>query len=450
MVDLSKHLAKAKQAIERRNYDMAIELTVECHELDPTNLDNLSLLIDASKRRARESGKKGGFMPTLSLTKDPYKQLAAAVKRVSKNPDIKALLAAGEAAHKVYQTGVKGMIDASILFYREGQATGLHNPDLLWNLAHAHMDRFNDTKDFDSLDAAISTLSEFEMSCKGHKLYPDATRKARAWEAIRAREQRPGRGAQADYQANIADSDQAKKQEAMNKIIRTADDARQVLAYCDEDLARNPQDKHLWIKRGDIMRRLEDFDGARESYLKAQEVDAHDFVVTMRLGDLEVQILRHAIEQAKAAGQDPAPLQEQLTDLEIAEYRKRIERQPTEMGHHFNLAQRLFKRGDIDGAASEFQQALKDPRFKRDAHRYLGHCFAKKNLLDLSRDQFTSCLSLIEDPMSEGFKDTLYHRARVHEAMGNKDDAAADYTKVVEIDLGYKDAAQRLNACRGS
>lgn len=449
MVDLSKHLARAKQAIERRNYDMALELTIECHELDPSNIENIEIMVDAAKRRQREGGKKG-LLPVMCFSKDPYKRLCAALKQVSKGPSIKALKAAGDAAMRVFETGVKAMVDVAIMLYNEGKSTGMHDPDLLWNLAHAYIERFNEHKDKPSLENAIAIMGEFETTSRGHKQFPEAGRKIRSWEAMRSMARREEVGKPGDYRSMISSTDGSAKAEAMNKIIRTEEDALQVLAYCDQDLEKNPDDKQMWIKRGDILRRINRLDEARESFEKAQQIDAHDFVVIMRLGDLRLHGLRQAYEEAKAAGGDASAQEQALVEAEIAEYRSRVERQPTEMGHRYNLATRLYQTGDIDGAASEFQQALKDPRFKRDAHKYLGHCFARKKLLDLSRDQFTSCLSLVEDHLSDEYKDVLYNRGRISEALGNMADAVNDYTKVVEIDLGFKDAAERLNACRSS
>ena len=41
MVDLSKHLQRARQALERRQYDIAIGV-FGCQEIDPANLENAS------------------------------------------------------------------------------------------------------------------------------------------------------------------------------------------------------------------------------------------------------------------------------------------------------------------------------------------------------------------------------------------------------------------------
>ena len=120
------------------------------------------------------------------------------------------------------------------------------------------------------------------------------------------------------------------------------------------------------------------------------------------------------------------------------------------MAHQYRLGGCLYEAGDIDGSAVAFQKAVNDPRFKRNSHNYLGHCFMSKNLLDLAVQQYTSCLSLIEDDLSDEAKDVRYNRGRAYEAQGKRDDAIADFTRLVELDLSFKDAAQRLEGLRGS
>ena len=125
MVDLSKHLQRARQALERRQYDIAIEVCLECQEIDPANLENYRLLIDSAKRRAREGGKKGFSLGFGGFSKDPQKALSAAVKKMAKGPDVKIFLAAGDAAMAVHESGLKSLLEVAILMYEEGRATGL-------------------------------------------------------------------------------------------------------------------------------------------------------------------------------------------------------------------------------------------------------------------------------------------------------------------------------------
>ncbi|MDA3962116.1 MAG: tetratricopeptide repeat protein [Planctomycetota bacterium] len=441
MVDLSKHLARAKQAVERRNYDLAIEITTECQEVDAANVDNYRMLLDASKRRTAEGG-KAGFSMRLSLSKDPHKQLSGCIKAVAKKPDIGNLEACGDAAKKVYDSGVKSMLDVVIMFYEEARGTGLLSKSLLWSLGHAYLEKFKATKDPEPLDKAINAVAELHRADKSHG---EAARTLKNWEAMKSMARRNEGG---DYTKQLADKGGANKNEVMNRMIRTKEDAEEVLSFIDKDLAEDPTDKSLLMKKGDVHRRIGQFKDAKGAYDRAAEVDPHDFVITMRQGDVVISAKQAQIKVLESKGQDVSAIKEELGKFEVAQYRLRVQRQPTEMSHRFNLGSRLFEQGDVDGAAAEFQQSVKDPRYRKQSHNYLGHAFSKKNLLDLARKQFTECLSLIADDLSTEYKEVLYNRARVSEAMGDNEAAVADFTKVVELDLAYKDSADRLNQLR--
>ncbi len=450
MVDLSKHLARARQALERRNYDLALEITEECQEVEPSNLENYRILLDAAKRRAKEGGKKGmfGTMSLPQMSKDPHKILTALVKKMAKAPDGKSFAAAGDAATKLHQGGAKGLGEVAIIFYEEQRATGLFSPDVLWNLATLYADRFKASgqADAEALEKALKTMAELERAVPNHQ---EAGRTIKNWEAMRSMVKRSTAGAATDYRSQLSSDDKARRQEAMNRMIRTAEDAKEVLGYIDQDLGVTPSDKSLWVKKGDIHRQMREYVEAHGAYEKAQGIDAHDFVVTMRLGDTRVAVIIQKIEQAKAAGQDTAALQREQLEVEIEEYRRRVERQPTEMLHHFNLGRRLFDAGEIKAAAAEFQQTVRDPKLRRTSHSYLGACFTKERLFPLAIQQYESYLKLVDDDAADEAKKVRYQLARLHEETGSKESAATHYERLVEIDLGYRDAATRLSNLRG-
>ena len=446
MVDLSKHIARAKQALDRRQYDMAIEVCEQCIELDPTSLDVHRLLMDAAKRRAKENGVKTGMFGGLSLSfgKDAHKAFVGSVKRVAKNPDAKTLADAGDSAQKLAASGVKPMVLVAVFYYEEMLASGLFNDKVLWSLANLCFERYRETKEEIQLDKALKLMHDLEKAMPHH---PEAARTIKNWEAMRSMAKRQDAVA-GDYRSQLASSSGAKKAEAMNRIIRTAEDAKEVIGYIDEDLAANPGDKQLWVKKGDILLRVNLLAEAREAFLKAQALDEHDFTIVMKLGDIAMAEARFKVEAAVAAGQDATAAKKERLQVEIAEYRRRVERQPTDMGHRYNLGQRLIQGGDIDGAAAEFQKTVGDPRVRKGSHRFLGYCFAKKNLLDLACQQYTSYLSLTEDDQADEAKEVRFLRARVLEDSGKKDEALKDYERLVAIDLNYKDAAARLTALR--
>jgi tetratricopeptide (TPR) repeat protein len=447
MVDLSKHLVRAKQAIERRNWALALEICEECLDVDPANLEVYKLHLDGSRRRAKESDKKsmlGGMsMPTFS--KDPHKLLTAAMKKVAATPDAKSIAAAGDAARNVYKAGVKPMIEVAIYLYEEMLTTGLFNAEVLWNLAHLYFERFQDKKDPNNLEQALKTMAKLEAAMPNH---PEAGRTLKNWEARKSMERRNQSGASGDYRSQLSSDDKARRADIMNRVIRTVEDANEVLRYVAEDLKATPADKNLWVKKGDIHKRIDQLAEARAAFERAQELDPHDFTITMRLGDIAMDELKAKVKAFEAAGQDPAPAVQELAQFAIAEYRKRCERQPTDMAHKFNLGMELLKGQQIEAAAAEFQRTVSDPRFRLKSHKFLGFCFGKKNMLDLAVKNYTSYLSLVEDKLSDEAKEVCYLRARQYEGLGKRDEAMADYSHLVEVDLGYKDAAARLDKLR--
>jgi tetratricopeptide (TPR) repeat protein len=455
MVDISKHLARMQQAIERRNWPLALEIGEECMDVAPAEVQLYKLYVDAAKRKAKEAGKAGlfGTMGMPAFSKDPLKLLIAAMKRVAANPDAKALAAAGDAARNVYKAGTKPMVEPAIYLYEEMVATGLFNAEVLWNLGHLYFERFQDKKDQASLESALKTMAKLEAAMPNH---PEAGRTLKNWEARKSMEKRNQAGAAGDYRSQLSSDDKARKADVMSRMIRTADDAREVLKFVDEDIKTEPGKKDLWVKKAETHRRLaelasssEEYAKAREALEKAQQIDSFDFNLVIKLGDVMIDEHKLYIKQLEAGGHDTAEAKQNLLKLEIDEYRKRAERQPTELSHKFNLGSRLLQLGQVEQAASEFQRTVNDPRYRLKSYKFLGFCFAKKNMVDLAVKNYSAYLTTTEDGLSDESKEVRYLRARIYEQGGKKDEAIADYSTLVEMDLGYKDCAARLEKLRG-
>lgn len=466
MPDLSKHLARAKQAYEKGSCDLALETLNECVEVDPTQIEIYKILLPAARRRAKEGGKAGLLDGLGGLTgligKDPHKAFCAAIKRLGRNPDAKVIADAAEAAQKMAQSGVKPMIEVAIHLYEEFRASKLFSEKVLWNLANLHKEKAK-SGDLGSLDMAIKVLHELDRHMPNHI---EAGRTLKNWEAERSMRMRQGGGQpgaaakQDDYRGQLASDAGARKAEVMNRNIRTAEDANEVLKYLDEDLAASPDDKALWIKKGEALRRVGQLAGtradldralaaARAAFEQAQRIDVHDFTVTMKLGDIAIAEAKANADALPAGSPEQVQARKALLELEIAEYRRRVERQPTDSGHRYNLGTRLLQAGQVEAAAGEFQRTVADPRLRRPSHRWLGYCFAKKNLLDLAVQHYSSFLSLVDDEMSDEAKEVRYQLARTYEDQGKTADAVAQYERLVSLDLNFKDAATRLTRLRG-
>ncbi len=455
MPDLSKHLAAAKQSLDRGQYDIAIARMEDCVDIDPTQLDIYRILIDAARRKAKITEKslfgKMGINISMSLSNDPHKKFVAAIKRLSKSPDNKLILEAADAA-RVLAATVKPMIEVAILLYEEHRASGMFAEKCLWNLAHLYYDKYrviSKGADAASLEKALKVLADLEKAMPAHG---EASKKLKDWQAeftIQSRnriksDKVTGGEKSGDYRSEVADSAKARKLEMLNRIVRTPEEAREVLAFLDQDLAVNPNDKNGWSKKGDIHLRFDQLVEAHAALTKAQEIDPADFNITMRLGDVAIAEAKRQVGVARRSGGDVAGLERRLVEAEMAEVRRRVERQPTDMGHRFRLGTLLMQAGQIEAAAAEFQRSINDPRLRKSSHRSLGDCFVRKNLLDLAADQFNSFLRLAEDDTADEAKEVRYQLARVYESLENAKEAIEHFTRLVTIDLGFKDAAERL------
>ena len=101
----------------------------------------------------------------------------------------------------------------------------------------------------------------------------------------------------------------------------------------------------------------------------------------MRLSDTKLAKQAAQIKAAEKAGQDVSQAKAAYLDAEIEEYRARQQRQPTELSHGFNLAMKLFMKGDIDGAAGNFQKALEIRAIKNKATSISGTASPRRSCL---------------------------------------------------------------------
>ena len=453
--DLSKHLASAKSAIEKRNYDLAIEQMKQCVDVDPTNIEVHRLHLDAARRKFKEKVKSwipSGIVGSMtkSVIRDPHRQFIAAFHTLSTTPEPKVLVEVGDSASKLIPTS-KPMLDVALFYYEEFRATQMFDPKALWSVAQLYHDRFKEAKDVAWLDKALKALRDLEKAMPTH---PEASRTIKNWEAEKSFANRDAKanaaagGAAGDYKSQLNNSSGAHRAEIMNRMIRTEADAKEVLDIVEEDLQKTPSDKNLWIKKGEIHRRFAQWAEAKTAYDKAQAIDPHDFTVTMKLGDTRMEEARAKIKTVKDAGQDVVAAEKAALATEIEEFKKRVERQPTDMGHRYNLGRRYYMTGMIGEAAAELQKTVQDAKYKRDSHELLGNCFAKKKLFDLAGRQYEEYLKIVDDPLSDKAKSVRYNLALMLERQGKTEAACEQYEKIVSLDLGFKDAADRLTRLR--
>lgn len=152
----------------------------------------------------------------------------------------------------------------------------------------------------------------------------------------------------------------------------------------------------------------------------------------------EIEGLRATIEQLK----------QQRAATQIDDAKRRVERNPTDLQLRFELGELLLSAGNFNEAIPELQKARQNPNTRLRAMSLLGRCFVLKGMLDMAANQFQSATAEMS-AMDTVKKDTLYDLALVYEKMGKKDEYLAALKQIIEVDYGYKDAAQRVESSYG-
>src|SRR5262249_16807640 len=75
--------------------------------------------------------------------------------------------------------------------------------------------------------------------------------------------------------------------------------------------------------------------------------------------------------------------------------------------------------------------------------------FEKKGMLDLAIKELEKARAG-SSAMDETAKEITYRLATILEKAGHKAKAAAEYEKIIEVDIGYKDAMKRMEALKAA
>ena len=161
--------------------------------------------------------------------------------------------------------------------------------------------------------------------------------------------------------------------------------------------------------------------------------------------------MRKKVAQAGKAGDEgrATELEREMWRFEVDDYRTRIEMHPGDAQLRLQLGQRLMRLGDHDAAAGELQKAIGDPRVRREAQVALAHCFRSKGFLDLARKEYERALEG-SSGVDERGKDILYNLGAIAEAEGKPADARGFYARIFEVDIGYRDVAEKMERFRQS
>ena len=251
------------------------------------------------------------------------------------------------------------------------------------------------------------------------------------------------------YRDILKDKQQAQSLEQQNRVEKSEDVATRLIHEYEARLKTEPTNLKLIRSLAELYIEKKDFDRGLGYYqqLKGSDI-GNDSSLDRAIADAIVKKYDWQMSQLDQNAIDYqdriAVLQAEKQDFQLNECRKRAEKYSTDLQIRFEMGQLYFAAGKIQEAIGEFQKSQNNPHRRVASLNYLAQCFAKRKMYDLAARTLQNAIK--EKPvLDDEKKDLLYNLGCVQESMGKKDDAIEQFKTIYEVDISYKDVAEKVD-----
>lgn len=262
------------------------------------------------------------------------------------------------------------------------------------------------------------------------------------------------------YRDLIKDKEGAVSLEQESRVIKSDEMIDSQIAQLSAGVESEPQSIDKSRKIAELYEKKEDYENSIAWYQYALSLSGGaDPTIVRKISDIQ---LRQIVEAYKAREEylttatpdDPEipRLREEMKDLEkqradfiLSEARDRVDRNPTDLLAHYELALALMDADLPQEAIGHLQRARSNPSVRLKAMGKLGQCYVSRNMNDLAAKTFVDALSELL-AMDSVKKEMLYNLGEVYESMSQSEKALDCFKQIYEVDYGYRDVAVRVEA----
>jgi tetratricopeptide (TPR) repeat protein len=445
-MNIAKLIEKGEDALKKKSFDYAIEILLQAVSFAPNNREARELLRKAELKKYEHSypgagvvavfgfpARLGMFFAGLGKKGNPEGYMMACEKFLTKDPKNKGVnIALGDAAANA------GHLQAAIFAYETAAEHHAADTNILKKLGNLLWKAGEIRKAHEVFDRAVKIDPHDQDAVKARKnLAAEASLKETGFETARS------------------SRDLVKDKDALGRIEQ---DAR--LHRTDEDLESKKRDIEERLKKGETpelllelaqaLKKQKQWDQALAAADKAIAKEPGNVQLRFAKGDLEIERLEEGkMDLLREGKKEEAKRAEgELLKVRTVQLRERVKAYPTDLNLRFKLGDLLLAQGQIDAAIGEFQQTVRDPKFRSESHLRLGRSFKAKGQYDLALRQLEQAMDG-QSGVSERVKEILYERGDTLERMGKPADAKVEFGRIYEFDIGFRDVGERLRKLEG-
>lgn len=442
-MDLSKYLEQAADAVKRRNYAMAVKIYSQVLQIQPDFGE-----ARAGLRRAlfQKVAQKPASKLTAMLVGGPS-LLMAGMCRLFGRHAAAARSYERFLVHDPLAEGVNLKLGESL------SRAGLRRSALAVYAAYAE----KQPRCLTACRAAGALFYEQGKVPEALAMYEQALKvDPRDQESLKARKDLAAEGALRstgieDAKSSrdlIKDKEQQRQLERQERLQLSADEIEHELTQLEARLQESPDDPKLLRRCARLREMAKDLAGALDLIEQLLVASPNDGELQEIAGGLRIRLQEQMVQKAEKSGDPQAAgrARDALRQMRVAEARRRVDRNPTDLAARFDLGSGLLAAGETDAAIAELQQAVKDPRKKNESLFLLGKAFLEKRLPDLALGQFDKALQAAGSGVLA--KESLYEMGRICQEQGKGDEALKYYTRILEQDIGFRDVTALVEQLR--
>ncbi|MCX6935346.1 MAG: tetratricopeptide repeat protein [Verrucomicrobia bacterium] len=435
---------KAKDAVARQNHDYVIMLLPPILEAQPGFLEGRKLLRGSQFSKAKTASKMDKNMAAVRITPMVMQAKMAAGKSLGTGlAKLEEALAldphSPQANAALAELALANDLTATAIFAHETiRSSKPQDTQNLHGLARALIAAKQMSKARDTYQTILQLSPTDGAALKGMK---DAS-------ALVASEQ-GGWEKSEDYRDSLKDKEESLALESASKVIKSDVAIAEQLDRLHAQLEQEPQNVGLARQIAELCETQGSLDHALQwfqfAYELTQKTDPVLEKAVFRLRGVQLDL---EMDQARAAGAEPAVLQEILSrknSILLEGAKGRVSRYPNDLQYRFELGEALMDAGLYKEAATELQQALRQPSVRHRALNLLGVSYQKRRMLDLAAKQFALASSELVS-MDAVKKDAIYSLGIILEEMGKKTEALDEFKKIYEVDSQFRDIAERVES----
>ncbi len=441
---------KSVSALDIKNFDYTISLLQAVVKEEPGFLDGRKKLREAAIKKKEADTKrfsipKGGGIGAMKIQPLVKKDPLAAIDHVERE-----VLAADpynpQGNQLLFEAASRAGMPLTAGFALETLVQG--NPD---NVRYMHQlgDFYMEQGFWDQAAKVFAMVSSKDPT----DLQANQKEKNATARATMAKQNYEG-----SVRDNLRDAGQAAQLEAQNRAGMTGDQLQQRIDTLLQRYTEDKNDLDAVKTLAALYEQKEDFENAIAFYEWAVHLSGGDVSLSQKLVAVrDTQRLRKLTEfeewleanpghdDFEAVKADYASFKKQHFEAQIEDYRRQVDRNPTDNTLRFKFGEALFEAGNLKEAIPQLQRAQQSPSLRIRAMLMLGKCYEARNMNDLAIEQFKTAADELMT-MDGTKKEVVYRLGLVHDKIGNKEEALDCMKQIYAVDYDYRDVADRVES----